>query len=83
MESTPTNEKLAYMTLDNLTGYLNKIESKGLDVEEIAFTGGELFLNPDLLPIMYQALQRHFRVLVLTNAVKPLQHKQAELLTLK
>jgi hypothetical protein len=32
---------------------------------------------------MDQALQRHFRLLVLTNAVKPLQHKQAELLTLK
>jgi sulfatase maturation enzyme AslB (radical SAM superfamily) len=83
MESTPTNDKLAYLTLDELIRYLDEIESEALGVEEIAFTGGEPFMNPDLLPMMDQALRRHFRVLVLTNAMKPLQQKQAELLTLK
>jgi organic radical activating enzyme len=83
MESTPTNDALAYLTLDEMTGYLDEMEREGLGVEEIAFTGGEPFMNPDLLQMMDQALQQNFRVLVLTNAMKPLQHKQAELLTLK
>ena len=83
MESTPTNDKLAYLRLDELTSYLDEIETESLGVEEIAFTGGEPFLNPDLLKMMDQALQRKFRVLVLTNAMKPLQNKQADILTLK
>jgi organic radical activating enzyme len=83
MESTPTNDALAYLTLDEMTDYLDEMEREGLGVEEIAFTGGEPFMNPDLLQMMDQALQRNFRVLVLTNAMKPLQHKQKELLKLK
>ena len=83
MESTPTNDRLAYLTLDEMVSYLDEIDHENLGVKEIAFTGGEPFMNPDLLLMLEQALQRNYSVLVLTNAMKPLQHKQEELLKLR
>ncbi|MBT3766340.1 MAG: radical SAM protein [Rhodospirillaceae bacterium] len=83
MESTPTNDKLTYLTLAEMVDYLDEMAREDMDVEEIAFTGGEPFMNPDLPQMMDQALQRGYRVLVLTNAMKPLHHKRTELLALK
>ncbi len=53
--------------------------------QEIGFTGGEPFLNPDALEMIGDALDRSFHVLVLTNAMQPMQRPKikAGLLELK
>ena len=83
MDSSPTNDQLAYLTSSEVREYLNEIDSEGWSVDEIAFTGGEPFMNKDLPDMMSEALMRGYRVLVLSNAMKPLFHKRAQLLELK
>lgn len=79
MESSPRNDSLAYLTLDEVRGYLDEIERERLAVEEIAFTGGEPFMNRDLPAMIDDALVRGHRALVLTNAMKPLQRRKERL----
>ncbi len=83
MESSPKNDQLAYLTLADVTRYLDEIKREGYKVEEIAFTGGEPFMNPHLLAMLKQVLSRGFKALVLTNAMKPMGHKRDGLLALK
>jgi hypothetical protein len=73
IESAPHNDRLAYITLAEVTAYLEEIASLGLGTTEIGFTGGEPFLNREIVPILGAALERGFRVLVLTNAMRPMQ----------
>ena len=83
MESSPKNNDLAYLTLREVIVYLDEIEAESFGVEEIAFTGGEPFMNPDLIAMLHQALSRGFKTLVLTNAMKPMAHRHESLLDLK
>ena len=76
MDSSPTNDALAYLTLPDVAGYLDQIAELDLPVQEIAFTGGEPFMNRDLPSMLGSALERGYRVLVLTNAMKPLLNKR-------
>ncbi|MBK9079111.1 MAG: radical SAM protein [Hyphomicrobium sp.] len=83
IESSPTNDRLAYMTAAEAITFLD--EAKALsETEEIGFTGGEPFLNPEFLIMLEAALDRGFSVLVLTNAMLPMQrpHIKAGLLAL-
>jgi len=82
IESSPTNDRLAYLSRAEVISYLDEIETAGLGVEEIAFTGGEPFMNPEIMAMIEISLERGFDVLVLTNAMKPMQHKKLELLDL-
>ncbi len=70
--SSPKNDRLSYIQAAEAAGFLDEIKILGLDVREIGFTGGEPFMNPDILPMMADALERGFEVLVLTNAMKPM-----------
>ena len=83
MESSPKNDAIAYLTLREVTEYLDEIKAECLDVEEIAFTGGEPFMNTNLIEMLYQVLSRGFKSLVLTNAMKPMAHQYDALLDLK
>jgi len=83
MDSSPKNDRLAYLTLNEFRSYLDEVGREGLPTEEIAFTGGEPFMNKALTEMMGEALRRGYRVLVLTNAMKPMQQKTKELLALK
>jgi hypothetical protein len=49
---------------------------------EVGFTGGEPFMNPDILGMIEDSLEAGFRVLVLTDAMGPMQHLKAPLLAL-
>jgi len=80
MDSTPKNDSLVYLSLSEVRSYLDEIAAEGLPVEEIAFTGGEPFMNRDLPGMIEAALSRGHRALVLTNAMKPMHHKRARLL---
>jgi uncharacterized Fe-S cluster-containing radical SAM superfamily protein len=80
IESSPTNDRLAYLTADEVRAYLDEIRESGLPTEEIGFTGGEPFMNRDLARMMTECLERGFRVIVLTNAMKPMMKVADELL---
>ncbi|MEQ8666850.1 MAG: radical SAM protein [Rhodospirillales bacterium] len=82
MESSPKNDRLAYITQTEVAAYLDEIEADEWPVEEIGFTGGEPFMNRDLPAILDDVLSRGFRALVLTNAMKPMWHKREALKTL-
>ncbi|MGI9520716.1 MAG: radical SAM protein [Hyphomicrobiaceae bacterium] len=73
IESSPTNDRLVYITASEVLKLLNEIRSLGLATKEIGITGGEPFMNPDILSILRAALERDFKVLVLTNAMQPMQ----------
>ena len=83
IESSPKNDALVYITLDEVRTYLDEIKTKGLPTREIAFTGGEPFMNPHMLPILELSLARGFDVLVLSNAMRPMRRFEEQLLTLE
>lgn len=80
MESGPKNDRLSYLSLADVRQYLDEIARDNLPVEQIGFTGGEPFMNKDMIPILEETLARGFKVTVLTNAMKPLHHKRDQLL---
>ncbi|MDX2202462.1 MAG: radical SAM protein [Hyphomicrobiaceae bacterium] len=73
IESSPGNDRLAYITAAEVAAYLDEIARDGLATGVIAFTGGEPFMNPDILVMAGDALARGHDVLVLTNAMQPMQ----------
>lgn len=83
IESSPKNDALVYITVDEVRTYLDEIAAKALPTREIAFTGGEPFMNPDFMAILSLCLQRGFDVLVLTNAMRPMRRLEPELLALE
>jgi len=72
IDSSPDNDRLAYITRAEAAAYLDEIARDRLPVREIGFTGGEPFLNPDIIAMLADALARGFAVLVLTNAMQPM-----------
>ncbi len=78
IESSPTNDRLSYITGQEVAAFLDEIEKDRLGTHEIGFTGGEPFMNPQFLAILEDTLQRGFKVLVLTNAMKPMQRKKVK-----
>ena len=83
IESSPRNDRLAYLSAAEVVGYLDAIEQASLGTATIAFTGGEPFMNPDMIPILEQALGRGFHTLVLTNAMRPMMKVSDDLLRLR
>ncbi len=73
IESSPENDRLAYITAQEAARFFEEIASANLPVREIAFTGGEPFMNPDIIAMAEDALQRGHSVLILTNAMQPMQ----------
>lgn len=82
IESSPRNDALVYLTLAEVAAYLDEIAQAGLPTREIAFTGGEPFMNPDIIAILDLCLSRGFATLVLSNAMRPMRRHEAALLTL-
>ena len=72
IESSPTNDSLAYITADEVGAYLDEIARDGIATQEIGFTGGEPFMNPEILAMLEDCLTRGFRALVLSNAMRPM-----------
>ena len=82
IESSPRNDRLSYIATSEVLAFLDEIKNSNLGTEEIGFTGGEPFMNPEIIPILEACLQRGFKVLVLTNGMKPMHRHKAELLGL-
>lgn len=78
IESSPSNDRLVYLNEGDVTGYLDQLEARNWPVREIGFTGGEPFMNPEIIPILRAALARDYMVLVLTNAMRPMMRKTVQ-----
>ena len=49
IESSPRNDQLAYLTRGDVLDYLDEIAREGLPTRLIGFTGGEPFMNRDII----------------------------------
>lgn len=70
IQSSPVNDRLVYLTADDARPFLNEASTMG--AKEIGFTGGEPFMNPDILTLIEESLIRNLSVSILTNAMKPM-----------
>ncbi|WP_135505416.1 radical SAM protein [Roseovarius aestuariivivens] len=78
IESSPDNDRLVYITTAEVEDYLDQVDARGWGVTEIGFTGGEPFMNPDIIEIVRAPLKRGYDVLVLTNAMRPMMRKRVK-----
>ena len=76
IESSPTNDALVYITADEVQTYLDEAAERDWGLREIAFTGGEPFMNPEMIEILRRSLAAGYEVLVLTNAMLPMMRKR-------
>ncbi len=81
IESSPRNDALVYLSAAEVRDYLD--EARDFPVAEVGFTGGEPFMNPDLVPMLDDVLSRGLQALVLTNAMQPMRRYAAPLLALR
>ncbi len=82
IESSPRNDRLIYLARADFDRLLDEAAAHHPELGEIGFTGGEPFLNPDTPGMIAAALERGYRALVLTNAMRPLQRHGAFLCAL-
>ena len=83
IESTPTNDRLVYLRADEVVRYLDEIAALGEPTDEIGFTGGEPFMNPDIIAMLEASLARGHGALVLTNGMRPMERHREGLLDLR
>jgi len=77
IESSPRNDRLVFLRRAEVQGFLAEAAIHHPELREIGFTGGEPFLNPELPAMMEDALMAGHRVLVLTNAMRPMQRPKS------
>jgi Radical SAM superfamily/4Fe-4S single cluster domain len=83
IESSPRNDRLAWLSLSDVDQYLQEIEQDALPVRLVGFTGGEPFMNRDIIAMLRLVLSKGLSALVLTNAMKPLRKLREPLLALR
>lgn len=72
IESSPGNDRLAYLTRDEVRRFLAEADALPRRPATIGFTGGEPFMNPDIAGMLRDTLAAGYRTLVLTNAMRPM-----------
>ncbi|MBG09026.1 MAG: radical SAM protein [Halobacteriovoraceae bacterium] len=82
IESGPKNDRLLYLTKDDVLPYIKEIKEKSLPVSLIGITGGEPFLNPHIIDIIETILRAGHKLLILTNAYRVLSRWDKKLLVL-
>ena len=80
IESSPKNDRLVYITFEEVKLFIDEAIDKNLGTKEIGFTGGEPFMNKDVLKMIEYSLSKNLKVLVLSNAMKPMLNKREDLL---
>lgn len=80
IESSPKNDALSYISHAEVLSYLDEIRDQNISVSEIGLTGGEPFMNPDIIKIIESTLSRGFKLLVLSNAMRPMMRHEKALL---
>lgn len=82
IESSPKNDSLAYLTFEEVKSFIDEAVDKNLGTNEIGFTGGEPFMNKDIMKMIDYSLRKRLKVLVLSNAMKPMLNRTKELIKL-
>ena len=70
IESSPTNDRLVYLSTADVTDFLDQLEDRNWGAREIGF--GEPFMNPEMVDLARVSLERGYEVLILTNAMLPM-----------
>ncbi|HAC60081.1 MAG TPA: radical SAM protein [Rhodobiaceae bacterium] len=82
IHSSPTEDRLVYFTAEDAARLYDEAadlaRESGGGLPEIGFTGGEPFMNPDMLAMAKDALSRGHDVLILTNAMQPLMRPKVK-----
>ena len=78
IESSPTNDRLVYLTATEVAAYLDEAAALGQRPITVGFTGGEPFMNPHIAAILEATLTRGYDALVLTNAMKPMMRPRLQ-----
>lgn len=78
IESSPSNDRLAYLNVADVTPFLDELDAMSSGPIEIGFTGGEPFLNPAMIDMTRLALKRGHSVLMLTNAMRPMMRPRVQ-----
>ncbi len=76
IESSPRNDRLAYLTIDDARPFL--AEAAQMGARKIGFTGGEPFMNPDMIALAEESLALGFSALILTNAMRPMMRPRVQ-----
>lgn len=79
IESSPRNDRLVYLNRADVRDFLDEAANLEGRPTEIGYTGGEPFMNPDIIAMIGDSLAAGYRVLVLTNAMRPMQRLKAPL----
>ncbi|WP_245545203.1 radical SAM protein [Parvibaculum lavamentivorans] len=72
IHSSPTDDRLTYISAAEAASFFDEAAGFSDALPEIGFTGGEPFMNPDMLAMTGDALARGHAVLILTNAMQPM-----------
>jgi hypothetical protein len=72
IESSPRNDRLAYLTAAEAAQFLDEAGRDCPTLHTVGFTGGEPFMNPEIVEMLEDALGRGYTALVLTNAMRPM-----------
>lgn len=78
IESSPSNDRLVYLTADEVTRYLDEARAMDAPLREVGFTGGEPFMNPQMIAMAEAALAAGHECLILTNAMRPMMRKSVQ-----
>jgi hypothetical protein len=78
IESSPTNDRLVYLSAVEVARYLDEAAALALPLKEIGFTGGEPFMNGAITSMLEAVLARGYDALVLTNAMKPMMRPRVQ-----
>jgi sulfatase maturation enzyme AslB (radical SAM superfamily) len=83
IESTPQNDRLSFITDDEVKMYLKEIKENKYPISMIGLTGGEPFLNPHIIKIINNVLSENLEILILTNALNLIKRHHEDLIALK
>ena len=83
IESSPRNNRLAWLGVGDVREYLDEIAREQLPTRLIGFTGGEPFMNREIIAMLDLVLSRGLHALVLTNAMMPMRKLRPKLLGLR
>ena len=72
IESSPQNDRLVYISAKEVQSFLDQIKNREWPVETIGLTGGEPFMNFEIMEIIKNILSLDFELLILTNAMRPM-----------
>lgn len=83
IESSPKNDRLSFFRVSDLVPFLIELKESKDPVDMIGITGGEPFLNPEIIGLLEEILDGGYQALVLTNAFRVWRKHRGKLIDLK